>query len=85
MRAHRCATVDVCAHHLPSRAGGWPGRDRGVVQGYRPAPLPGSAGRSGAGGLPGALCTAEVARAYPPMADGSVLLPFPRFFIVATR
>ncbi|MGE8367082.1 trans-aconitate 2-methyltransferase [Cupriavidus sp.] len=29
--------------------------------------------------------TAEVARAYPPMADGSMLLPFPRFFIVATR
>ncbi|NUA30637.1 trans-aconitate 2-methyltransferase [Cupriavidus basilensis] len=29
--------------------------------------------------------TAQVARAYPPMADGTVLLPFPRFFIVATR
>jgi len=29
--------------------------------------------------------TAEVARAYPLLADGSVLLPFPRFFIVATR
>ncbi|MGO4328701.1 trans-aconitate 2-methyltransferase [Cupriavidus sp. 2TAF22] len=29
--------------------------------------------------------TAEVARAYPALADGSVLLPFPRFFIVATR
>ena len=27
----------------------------------------------------------EVARAYPPMEDGSVLLPFPRLFIVATR
>jgi trans-aconitate 2-methyltransferase len=26
-----------------------------------------------------------VARAYPPLADGSVLLPFPRLFIVATR
>jgi trans-aconitate 2-methyltransferase len=29
--------------------------------------------------------TAEVARAYPAMTDGSVLLPFPRLFIVATR
>jgi len=27
----------------------------------------------------------EVARAYPAMPDGSVLLPFPRLFIVATR
>ncbi|WP_159814216.1 trans-aconitate 2-methyltransferase [Pseudomonas sp. 18058] len=27
----------------------------------------------------------EVARAYPALADGSVLLPFPRLFIVATR
>jgi len=26
-----------------------------------------------------------VAQAYPPLADGSVLLPFPRLFIVATR
>jgi len=29
--------------------------------------------------------TAAVAQAYPAMADGSVLLPFPRLFIVATR
>jgi len=29
--------------------------------------------------------TAAVARAYPPMPDGSVLLPFPRLFMVATR
>jgi trans-aconitate 2-methyltransferase len=29
--------------------------------------------------------TAEVARAYPPLADGSVLLPFPRLFMVAVR
>ncbi|PKH82471.1 trans-aconitate 2-methyltransferase [Pseudomonas sp. Choline-02u-1] len=28
---------------------------------------------------------AQVARAYPALADGSVLLPFPRLFIVATR
>ena len=28
---------------------------------------------------------AEVAKAYPALADGSVLLPFPRLFIVATR
>lgn len=28
---------------------------------------------------------AEIAKAYPPLADGSVLLPFPRLFIVATR
>jgi trans-aconitate 2-methyltransferase len=28
---------------------------------------------------------AEVARALPPLADGVVLLPFPRLFIVATR
>lgn len=28
---------------------------------------------------------AEIAGAYPPLADGSVLLPFPRLFIVATR
>jgi trans-aconitate 2-methyltransferase len=28
---------------------------------------------------------AAVAQAYPPLADGSVLLPFPRLFIVATR
>jgi trans-aconitate 2-methyltransferase len=28
---------------------------------------------------------AEVRRAYPALADGSVLLPFPRLFIVATR
>jgi trans-aconitate 2-methyltransferase len=28
---------------------------------------------------------AAVAEAYPPLADGSVLLPFPRLFIVATR
>jgi len=26
-----------------------------------------------------------VAEAYPELADGSVLLPFPRLFIVATR
>jgi trans-aconitate 2-methyltransferase len=29
--------------------------------------------------------TAAVAQAYPPLPDGSVLLPFPRLFIVATR
>jgi trans-aconitate 2-methyltransferase len=29
--------------------------------------------------------TAAVARAFPPLADGSVLLPFPRLFIVAVR
>src|SRR6185312_4575470 len=28
---------------------------------------------------------AAVARAYPPLSDGSVLLPFPRLFMVATR
>lgn len=28
---------------------------------------------------------AQVEKAYPPLADGSVLLPFPRLFIVATR
>jgi trans-aconitate 2-methyltransferase len=28
---------------------------------------------------------AEVAKAYPALADGAVLLPFPRLFIVATR
>jgi trans-aconitate 2-methyltransferase len=28
---------------------------------------------------------AEVGKAYPALADGSVLLPFPRLFIVATR
>ncbi|HWG69199.1 MAG TPA: trans-aconitate 2-methyltransferase, partial [Steroidobacteraceae bacterium] len=28
---------------------------------------------------------AAVARAYPALADGSVLLPFPRLFMVATR
>ncbi|WP_042883653.1 trans-aconitate 2-methyltransferase [Cupriavidus necator] len=28
---------------------------------------------------------AAIAKAYPPLADGSVLLPFPRLFIVATR
>jgi trans-aconitate 2-methyltransferase len=28
---------------------------------------------------------AAVAEAYPALADGSVLLPFPRMFIVATR
>ncbi|MCF4997583.1 trans-aconitate 2-methyltransferase, partial [Pseudomonas syringae] len=28
---------------------------------------------------------AAVAQAYPALADGSVLLPFPRLFIVATR
>jgi len=28
---------------------------------------------------------AEIARAYPALADGSVLLPFPRLFVVATR
>jgi trans-aconitate 2-methyltransferase len=28
---------------------------------------------------------AAIAQAYPPLADGSVLLPFPRLFIVATR
>jgi trans-aconitate 2-methyltransferase len=27
----------------------------------------------------------EIAKAYPPLPDGSVLLPFPRLFIVATR
>jgi trans-aconitate 2-methyltransferase len=29
--------------------------------------------------------TAAVARAYPPLPDGSVLLPFPRLFVVAIR
>jgi trans-aconitate 2-methyltransferase len=29
--------------------------------------------------------TAAIARAYPALADGSVLLPFPRVFMVATR
>jgi trans-aconitate 2-methyltransferase len=29
--------------------------------------------------------TRAVAQAYPPLADGSVLLPFPRLFIVATK
>ena len=29
--------------------------------------------------------TAAVARAYPPLPDGSVLLPFPRLFMVAIR
>jgi trans-aconitate 2-methyltransferase len=29
--------------------------------------------------------TAEVKRAYPPLSDGTVLLPFPRLFIVAVR
>jgi trans-aconitate 2-methyltransferase len=28
---------------------------------------------------------AEIARAYPPLANGDVLLPFPRLFIVAAR
>jgi trans-aconitate 2-methyltransferase len=28
---------------------------------------------------------AAMVDAYPPLADGSVLLPFPRLFIVATR
>jgi trans-aconitate 2-methyltransferase len=27
----------------------------------------------------------EIANAYPALADGTVLLPFPRLFIVATR
>jgi trans-aconitate 2-methyltransferase len=27
----------------------------------------------------------EIAHAYPALADGTVLLPFPRLFIVATR
>lgn len=31
------------------------------------------------------LYTAAVARAYPPLSDGSVLLPFPRLFMVAIR
>jgi trans-aconitate 2-methyltransferase len=31
------------------------------------------------------LYRAEIARAYPPSADGHALLPFPRLFIVATR
>jgi trans-aconitate 2-methyltransferase len=29
--------------------------------------------------------TAAISRAYPALPDGSVLLPFPRLFIVATR
>ena len=29
--------------------------------------------------------TAAIATAYPPLPDGTVLLPFPRLFLVATR
>ncbi len=29
--------------------------------------------------------TAAISSAYPPLADGSVLLPFPRLFMIAIR
>lgn len=32
-----------------------------------------------------ALYTAEVARIYPPLADGSVLMPMPRLFVISRR
>ena len=44
--------------------------------------LPGSAGPGGATGLL-AEYQSRIERAYPALSDGTVLLPFPRLFIVA--
>src|SRR5690606_334592 len=43
------------AHPVLARTAQWRGRHRGVVQGQRPAPFPGAAGRRGTGPLPGAI------------------------------
>ncbi|CAB3779925.1 Trans-aconitate 2-methyltransferase [Paraburkholderia ultramafica] len=79
-----CARVDVwrTVYHHPLAGGA-----DAVVEWFK-----GSALRPFLAGLDGAEQQAflqryrdEIANAYPPLADGTVLLPFPRLFIVATR
>jgi trans-aconitate 2-methyltransferase len=83
LRPH-CARVDVwrTVYHHPLAAG-----TEGVVEWFR-----GSGLRPFLAPLDDAEAAtylnryrAALADAYPPLADGSVLLPFPRLFIVATR
>ena len=80
----RCVRVDIwlTVYHHPLAGGA-----RAVVEwfkgsGLRPYLDPLDAGERAAYL---ARYEAEVARAYPALPDGSVLLPFPRLFIVATR
>lgn len=77
-----CSSVDV-AHHLSASVGECRGGG-GVVQGVGPAALSAAAGRGPAAGVSGGL-PGEIREAYPALENGTVLLPFPRLFIVATR
>ena len=72
------------AHDLPSSTRPRRRRDRRVVQRQRAAAVSRPA-EDAEQALYVERYTAAVAAAYPPMPDGSVLLPFPRLFIVAIR
>ena len=62
-----------------------PRRDRRLVPGQRPAPLPRRPRRPASRNAFLAQYRAGIASAYPPQPDGTSLLPFPRLFLVATR
>ena len=71
------------AHNLLSSACGT-GCDCRMAEGNRSSPVPRPARGERAGRVPCALRGA-IATAYPAEPDGTVLLPFPRLFVVAAR